>query len=160
MGSLNKMIIKNLKVVGLLVLLVSGVVIMEGCISEAIEAQISRCREEGILAQEAFSLIENNKNNADFIIIDLRFPQDFEKEHIEGAINLDITSETFRDELDKLDRDKTYLIYGYCTCGGVGWNTLRTMEELGFKKVCNMWDGIEQWREEGLPTVKEPICPV
>jgi hypothetical protein len=28
------------------------------------------------------------------------------------------------------------------------------MEGLGFKKVCNMWAGIEEWREEGLPTVK------
>jgi rhodanese-related sulfurtransferase len=106
------------------------------------------------MAHESFSLIEDNKNNADFIIIDLRLPQDFEKEHIEGAINIDYNDETFRDELNKLDRNKSYLIYGYCACGGVGWNALRAMEELGFKKVCNMWGGIEQWREEGLPTAK------
>ncbi len=153
MGSLYKTITRDLIVAGLLVLLVSGVVIMEGCVSEEIEAQISRYREEGILAQEAFSLIEDNKNNADFIIIDLRWPQHFQKEHIEGAINIDCTSETFSDELNKLDRDKIYLIYNYCACGGLGWNTVRTMEELGFKKVCNMWSGIQQWREEGLPTV-------
>ena len=73
---------------------------------------------------------------------------------IEGAINIDCTNEAFRDELDKLDGNKTYLIYAYCACGGVGWNALRTMEELGFKKVCNMWGGIGQWREEGLPTVE------
>lgn len=154
------MTMKNLLVMAIPIMLVSLAVMGGSCANEATEAQISRCREEGIIAQEAFSLIESNKNNADFIIIDLRFPQDFKKEHIEGAINLDCTSETFQDELGKLDRDKTYLIYGYCTCGGVGWNTLRTMEELGFKKVCNMWDGMKQWREEGLPTVKEPVCPV
>jgi rhodanese-related sulfurtransferase len=156
MGSLSKMTAKNLSMMVTLILLVSVAVMGVGCLTEGMEAQISRCREEGILAQEAFSLIEKNKNNADFIIIDLRFPQDFEKEHIEGAINIDITSETFRDELDKLDRNNTYLTYCYCACGGVGWNASRTMEELGFKKVCNMWDGIKQWREEGLPTVKGP----
>jgi rhodanese-related sulfurtransferase len=155
MGSLNKTITRNLIVAGLLVSLVSGVVILEGCLSEAVEPQISRCGEEGIVAREALSLIEDNKNNADFIIIDLRLPQDFEKEHIEGAINIDYTSETFRQELDTLDRNKSYLVYGYCACGGIGWNVVRTMEELGFKKVCNMWAGIEQWREEGLPTVKQ-----
>lgn len=160
MGGFNKMTMKNLLMMAIPIMLVSLVLMGGSCANEAIEAQISRCREEGILAQEAFGLIEANKNNADFIIIDLRLPQDFEEEHIEGAINIDFTSETFRDELDKLGRNKTYLIYGYCTCGGVGWNTLRTMEELGFKKVCNMWTGIEQWREEGFPTAKEPICPV
>lgn len=153
MGSFNQIIIRKLIVVGFSVLLISGIVLSEGCISELIDNQFSRCREEGIIAQEAFSLIDTNKNNDNFIIIDIRLPQDFKKEHIEGAINIDCTSDTFRDELDKLDRNKTYLIYGYCACGGVGWNTSRTMEELGFKKVCNMWDGIKQWREEGLPTV-------
>lgn len=155
MGSLNKTVTRNLIVAGLLLSLVIGVVIMEGCIPEAIDPRISRCREEGITAQEAFSLIEDNKNNADFVIIDLRLPQDYEKEHIAGAINIDFSSETFRDEIDKLERNNTYLIYSYCSCGGIGWNAQLTMEELGFKKVCNMWTGIEEWREKELPTIKQ-----
>ena len=154
MSNLHKMTSANLVMMAISILLVSVALVGVSCITEGIEPRVSRCREEGIMAQEAFSLIEDNKNNADFITVDLRWPQDFEKEHIEGAINIDCTNEAFRDELDKLDRNKTYLIYAYCACGGVGWNALRTMEELGFKKVCNMWGGIEQWREEGLPTVE------
>ncbi len=154
MGSLTKMMTRNLMVGGLLGVLASGIIMIEGCILGTIGASRLPCTEEGLTAQEAFSLIENNNNNANFVIIDLRFPQDFKKEHIEGAINIGYNSETFRDELDQLDRNKTYLIYGYCTCGGIGWDALRTMEELGFKKICNMWAGIEEWREEGLPTIK------
>jgi rhodanese-related sulfurtransferase len=154
MVSLNKMISRSLVVVGILGVLVSGVVIMEGCVLGTVGASSTPCTEGSLTAQEAFKLIEDNKNNANFVIIDLRLPQDFAKEHIAGAININYSSETFQDELNKLDRNKTYLICGYCTCGGVGWNVYRTMEGLGFKKVCNMWAGMEDWREEGLPTVK------
>jgi rhodanese-related sulfurtransferase len=154
MLGLNKTITRSLMVVGLLGILVSGVVIIEGCVLGTAGASSSPCAEGGLTAQEAYKLIEDNENNADFVIIDLRLPQDFANEHIAGAININYSSETFQDELNKLDRNKTYLICGYCTCGGVGWNACRTMEGLGFKRVCNMWAGIEEWREEGLPTVK------
>jgi len=108
---------------------------------------------EDITPQEAFALIQDNQDNPDFIIIDVRTPEEFAEEHIEDAINLDYYSETFQDELDKLDRDKTYLIY--CRSGGRSGNALDIMAGLDFEEAYNMTGGINGWLAEGLPTIQE-----
>ena len=70
---------------------------------------------EGILKtispKEASDLIAKHKNNADFIILDVRTPREFKSGHIEKAILLDYYSKTYTDELTRLDKTKTYLIY-------------------------------------------------
>ncbi len=128
----------------LTVSLVVGVVLTGGCV----QVQII----EDITPQEAFTLIQNNRNNPDFVIIDVRTPKEFTEEHIENAINLDYYSETFRGELNKLDKNKTYLIY--CRIGGRSGSALDIMKELNFKEVHNMLGGILAWNAEGLPTTR------
>ena len=66
---------------------------------------------EDITAEEAFTLIQANQQNPEFVIIDVRTPEEFTDGHIENAINLDFRSDGFRNEIERLDRDKTYLIY-------------------------------------------------
>ena len=107
---------------------------------------------EDITPDEAYALIQDNRGNKDFIIIDVRTPEEYAGGHIEKTINLDYKSETFGDELDKLDRNKTYLIY--CRSGGRSAGALDMMEELGFREVYNMVGGIVQWEAERLPIVK------
>jgi len=109
---------------------------------------------EDITPQEAFNLIQENQNNPDFIILDVRTPEEFAEEHIENAINIDYYSEAFPEEIDKLDRDKIYLIY--CRSGIRSRNTLDVFEELGFREAYNMTGGIIQWRDEELPTIRRP----
>jgi len=111
---------------------------------------------ESITPQEAFSLVQENQDNPDFVIIDLRTPEEFAYEHIEDAINIDLDSETFRDELNQLDKNKAYLIYSVSACGnGPGWNALAIMKELDFWEVYNMTGGCIGWKLEGFPTVGE-----
>jgi rhodanese-related sulfurtransferase len=118
---------------------------------QEIPAQITK----NITPQEASALIQENQDNPDFVIIDVRTPEEFAQEHIENATNLDFQSEDFRDELDKLDKDKTYLIYYSCACGGVTLKTLNIMAELNFTEVYNISGGLDRWKEEGLPTIQE-----
>ena len=99
--------------------------------------------------KEALSLINNNRGNEDFIILDVRTPQEFSQGYIEGAINIDYYSKTFREELGRLDRKKTYFIY--CRSGRRSGRTLKIMEELGFQEVYNLVGGIKGWKKEGLP---------
>jgi len=108
---------------------------------------------------EAYDLIKANENNPDFVILDLRTPEEFEEERIENAINIDYyiderTNYTkyFRDELDKLDKEKTYLVY--CLADIRSRTALEMMEHLGFQEVYDMSGGIIQWKAENLPTVK------
>ena len=138
-----KMSLKNLMMWLLSVSLIIGVALAGGCV----QAQII----EDITPQEAFTLIQNNQNNPDFVIIDVRTPEEFAEEHIENAINLDYYSETFRDELNKLDKNKTYVVY--CRSGKRSGNALTIMKELNFREAYNI-GGIIQWKAAGLPTTK------
>ena len=132
------------------VLLIAGVILTVGCASE--EAKIPTQVIEDITAQEAFTLMQNNQYNPDFVTIDVRTPEEFAEGHVEKAINIDYYSETFRDELNNLDKNKTYLVY--CRSGNRSGNALNIMAELNFRKVYNMSGGIIAWNAEGLPTVK------
>jgi len=140
------MSLKNFIVLALSVSLVIGVALTGGCVRDE-TATI-----EDITPQEAFTLIQNNQNNPDFIIIDVRTLEEFVGEHIENATNIDFYSEAFRDMLNTLDKNKTYLIY--CKVGGRSGSALDIMAELNFKEVYNILGGINQWKAEGLPTVK------
>lgn len=138
--------LKNLIALVFLVVLVIESTLTGGCLRDE-TATI-----ENITPQEAFTLIQNNQNNPDFEIIDVRTPQEFAGEPIENATNIDFYSEDFQDMLNNLDKDKTYLIY--CRSGGRSGSALDIMAELNFKEVYNISGGINRWKSEGLPTVK------
>ena len=129
---------------GLLVLLVAGIVLT----SERVEARII----ENVTPQEAFTLIQEDRDNPHLVIIDVRTRQEFAEEHIENAVNIDFYSDTFRDELDNMDKNKTYLIY--CAVGGRSGSVLNTMAELNFSEVYNILGGITRWKAEGLPIIE------
>ena len=137
----------------LLVALVIGIILTGGCAEIATPEQKASTRIiENITPQEAFTLIQNNKNNPDFVIIDVRTPEEFAEGHIENVVNIDFYAETFTGELDNLDKDKTYLVY--CRSGRRSGNALNIMEELSFGEVYNMSGGIIEWKAEGLPLTK------
>jgi len=138
--------LKNFMVLALSASLVIGVALTGGCVRDE-TATI-----EDITPQEAFTLIQNNQNNPDFVILDVRTAEEVADGHIENAINIDFYSEAFRDELNKLDKNKTYLIY--CRSGGRSGSALDIMAELNFKEAYNLLGGINQWKAEGLSTVK------
>ena len=140
------MSLKNFMVLALSASLVIGVALTGGCVLD--ETIVIK----DITPQEAFILIQDNQDNPDFVIIDVRTPDEFDVEHIENATNIDFYSEAFRDMLNNLDKNKTYLIY--CRVGGRSGSALDIMAELNFKEAYNILGGINQWKTEGFPTVK------
>ncbi|ADC65474.1 Rhodanese domain protein [Ferroglobus placidus DSM 10642] len=105
-----------------------------------------------ISVDEAYELIQKNKNNPNFVILDIRTPEEFKSEHIDGAINIDFYSPNFKEELKKLDKNKTYLIY--CRTGHRTSLAMPLFKELGFKEVYNMLGGITAWKNRGYPVVR------
>ncbi len=101
---------------------------------------------------EAFDLIQENKENIDFIILDVRTEPEYKSGHIENAENIDYYLEGFKDELGELDKNKTYLIY--CASGNRSGRTLKIMDEMGFQKAYNVLGGIKGWKSKGLPVVE------
>ena len=50
------------------------------------------------------------------MILDVRTAEEYSGGHIEGSTNIDVKSESFKEEVGKLDKSKTYLVH--CRTGG------------------------------------------
>ena len=100
---------------------------------------------------EAKQLIETNTGNPDFKIIDVRTKDEFENERIPDSIMIDYYNPNFNLELEKLDRNKTYLIY--CRTGRRSGETLKIMQDQGFQNVYNMEGGIIKWKGKSYQTI-------
>lgn len=96
-----------------------------------------------ISADQALGLIQANEGNPDFLILDVRTSSEYAAGHIEDAFNLDYYSPSFQNDLDMLDRDKTYLVY--CRTGHRSGLTVDMMQYLGFEYVYDLSGGIEDW---------------
>ena len=80
------------------------------------------------------------------IIVDVRTPEEVEEGHLEGAINVDFRGENFADQIDSLDRDKTYLLY--CRSGRRSASALELMQAKGFSKLYDLEGGFLAWKEK------------
>lgn len=97
-----------------------------------------------IAGPEAQELIEEGA-----VVIDVRTPQEFDSGHLARARNIDVQSDSFRDQVDGLDRDATYVVY--CRSGARAGAAGELMLEMGFADVVNA-GGFEDLAEAGLPT--------
>lgn len=97
----------------------------------------------------AFKMIQENKDNPNFILMDVRTPAEFEEAHIEGCILINYQAPDFRDKLQELDKNKSYLVY--CRSGMRSAGSVAEMNKMGFQDVYNMTGGIMGWESCGLP---------
>jgi len=104
---------------------------------------------ESISPSDGVTMIDKNKNNPNFIILDVRTPKEYDQEHISGAMNLDFYTHSFRTNLNQLDKGKTYLVY--CRSGRRSSLSLDMMRELGFSNVYNVSGGTLSWKAHELP---------
>lgn len=79
-------------------------------------------------------------------ILDVRTSPEFDSSHIKGAINMNVQDSVhFMQQIQKLDKDETYLVYcrsGKRSAKAAGW-----MDQEGFTRVFNMKGGILGWDE-------------
>jgi rhodanese-related sulfurtransferase len=103
-----------------------------------------------ISAAEFLAVLMRASNRDDIVLLDIRTADEFDVYHLAGAINIDFYSESFAEELSRLDRATLYLIY--CRTGrrtGTAEDNARDlMDKLGFKRVLNMLGGIHAFVKE------------
>ena len=87
--------------------------------------------------------VYKNLIKKNFPIIDVRTPAEFWEGHIDNAINIDFKSNSFINEISKLDKSKTYLIY--CRSGNRSSKAALIMDSLGFKKTIDLEGGFLRW---------------
>jgi rhodanese-related sulfurtransferase len=102
--------------------------------------------------KRAFEFIKQNKRNPDFVVLDIRTSREFQDGHIAGAVNIDFYSPTFAEDLERLDKSKTYFIY--CRTGRRSADAIAIMTQKGFKNIYRTPGDIVAWRAAGLPLVK------
>ncbi len=66
----------------------------------------------------------------DAIIIDVRTPAEFTEGHLDGALNIDVQSADFDDQIAALDPDEDYLVY--CQSGNRSAAAIDRMDDAGF----------------------------
>ncbi|AUS06037.1 rhodanese-like domain-containing protein [Pseudotamlana carrageenivorans] len=86
----------------------------------------------------------------DFVqLIDVRTPEEFDKGHLEHAINIDFKSDNFLNNIEKLNSDKP--VYIYCRTGKRSTKSVPYFKKAGFKTIYNLKHGFLGWKSSGLP---------
>ncbi|MFM6964073.1 MAG: rhodanese-like domain-containing protein [Sphingomonadales bacterium] len=92
------------------------------------------------------------KNEKKAVVIDVRTPAEWQQGVIDGAdLFIDYNGPDFKNQLAKLDKSKTYIVY--CRSGARSAGASQVMTNAGFKNVINMQGGITSW---GGKIVKKP----
>ncbi len=105
-----------------------------------------------LTSESARELMQSREGQADFVILDVRTPDEFKEGHLPGAVNLDLHAPDFEQQVAKLDRDKTYLVY--CRSGRRSAAALEVFARLGFQHVNHLQKGLLEWKEKGFPVAQ------
>lgn len=92
---------------------------------------------------------EKKLSGNDIQIIDVRTPGEFNQGHLKDAINYNISSAEFENQLSNLDKTKPVMLY--CLSGGRSASAAGLMAGKGFIEVYNMQGGILKWSSANKP---------
>ena len=120
--------------------------------SPAAPAAAATTDRKELSVDEAHALIAANKANPNFIIIDVRTPEEYAAGHIENSVNIDYNSASFQEEIEKLDKNKTNLVY--CRTGVRSTAASYTLVQSGFTSVYHINGGLVDWQAAGFPVVQ------
>ena len=84
----------------------------------------------------------------DISVLDVRTPPEFAEDRLKGAINIDMYSPDFKEQLKKLDKGRKWLVY--CRTASRSAYVVKLMEELGFTHIFHMLGGILEWEMLGF----------
>ncbi|WP_164856191.1 rhodanese-like domain-containing protein [Lujinxingia sediminis] len=87
----------------------------------------------------------------DFVLIDILNPEDYQREHIPGAINIPVESLKERARKD-LGKNQRIVVYGDSHDAEASTRAAKILEELGFRKVSDFDGGLDAWKNAGFLT--------
>lgn len=88
---------------------------------------------------------------ADFLVLDVREPQEVLYGFLPGAINVPRGTIEFRVADDERFEDQAQAILVYSGDGKRSVLAALTLSQLGYSDVQSLAGGIERWSQEGLP---------
>lgn len=104
---------------------------------------------QNISAKEMESLMTQEN----VVVVDVRTDNEVRQGYISEADHfIDIYQSDFDNQIGKLDKDKTYIIY--CRSGARSSTAASKMTAQGFKKVYNLAGGINGWSNKSFIKTK------
>ena len=83
------------------------------------------------------------EEDTNVVLLDVRTAMENQTVRIPNSILIDITSPSFMDEIEKLDKTRSYFVY--CRSGNRSFHAGNYMLRNGFQKVYNLKTGIIGW---------------
>ena len=84
-------------------------------------------------------------------MIDVRTPEEYASGHLDGALNIDVQSPDFAQQVSQLDPEATYFIY--CRSGNRSGQAMSQMANMGFGDMTNGGSVDEASATSGIPVV-------
>lgn len=91
-------------------------------------------------------------NREDALVVDLRPIAEFEKGHIPGAKNVQVSQ--FDPESRQLAAARSLPVVLVCKAGQASGDAARRLRKAGFERVFVLDGGIGAWQQAGLPLAK------
>lgn len=92
------------------------------------------------------------RHDRDTVVLDVRTAAEFNRGHVPGAMNLDISDPQFRKKAAELDRSEVYLVH--CARGVRSDRAVRILSTLGFERLFDYHGGFDEWSRAGKPVEK------
>lgn len=89
----------------------------------------------------------------DFLLIDVRTPEEFAEGHIPGAINIDVKNEDFTEKIATISKEEA--VYLYCKSGGRSTKATTILSSLGYENITNLSGGFEAWKTDDKIYMKD-----
>ena len=92
------------------------------------------------------------ETGAGILLLDVRTPEEYQGGHLQGAQNINFYDDDFEQQLARLDKTGTVLVY--CEKGGRSASAAEQLTRSGFKNVFDLSGGIQAWKKAGKPVVQ------
>lgn len=105
-----------------------------------------------VVAQEAilpaqFQELINKQENVQ--LLDVRTAGEFAGGYLKGALNVDVRSASFAEDISTMDKDRP--VFVYCLSGGRSASAARQLVSMGYTEVYDMKGGMMAWKRAELP---------
>ena len=99
---------------------------------------------------DVFNLKRMISERDNFVLLDVREPEEFEICHIDGSILAPFSE--IKDHLKDFDLNRVYVVY--CKEGDRSVKVVSLMQQLGFQNLYNLDGGVLKWAKIIEPTME------
>jgi phage shock protein E len=96
------------------------------------------------------------KDTPGLTVVDVRTPEEYDHQHIKGAVNINVFGQDFEEQIAKLDPSKPILVH--CAAGSRSRTAIQQLEgKAKFPVIYHMNAGFSAWLKANKPVEEKPL---